>query len=153
MVKCDVLPGIDIDNIPKQFEIIEDLDLLPIEVNNKDFKFGKINMETDKIEEDYVFFHHRLLIQCVNPKSYNLRDGLLVVTDIIREKDYDEGYLFFRYYQGKFYLIEHFKTPFGSPTLNRDLYNWINEHTTTALNNFYKEFYAKYSNGKNVDND
>lgn len=109
-------------------------------------------METDKIEEDYVFFHHRLLIQCVDPKSYNLRDGLLIVTDTIREKDYNEGYLFFRYYQGKFYLIEHFKTPFGSPTLTRDLNAWMNEHTTIALNNFYKKFYEKYSNGKNVNN-
>lgn len=151
LIICDLLPGVNIENIPNSFEIIEDLELLPDEINNKDFKFGKINLQTDKFEEDFVFFHHRLFLQCVDPKSYGLKDGLLIITDISREKHYTKGYLFFRYFKDKFYLIENFKLPNGSPTLTRDLSCWANENCSMELYDFQQDFFNKYNKGRKVD--
>lgn len=153
-LNCSLLPGIDINNIPNNFEIIEaikDRDLLPKEVNNPDFKFAKYDYQNDEFIEEFVYFGHRLFLQCVNPNSYGLKDGLLIITGTEREKNYKNGYLFFRFYKGKFYLIEHFTGEKSSPRLSRTFYNWTNNNTTISLSDFYDNFYEKYAGGKTVD--
>lgn len=151
---CTVLPGIDINNIPKNFEIIDIInnrDLLPNEINNGDFKFAKYDYQEHEFIEEFVYFAHRLFLQCVDPNSYGLKDGLLVVTGTEREKNFKSGYLCFRYYKGKFYLIENFNLQISPPRLTRTLYNWTYNNITESLSELYEAFYNKYPGGETVD--
>jgi hypothetical protein len=148
-INCSVLPGVSIDNFPfsERFEIIEDLDLLPEEVNNVNFKFGKVNFDTSVIEEEFVYFYHRIFIHAIDPKSYGLKDGLLIITEADREPEYHTGYLFFRYYKGKFYLIEHYRPVNITPQHTRQLINWINNNQDDSLNKLYKDYHKIYPKG------
>lgn len=139
--ELDLLAGASVNNIPKIFEIIEDIDSIDDEIiNSSDFKFGKINTSTDKFEEDFVYFYDRDIMQCCNPATYGLIDNLLIVTETRFEENYSSGYLFFRYYKGKMYLIENFKIPNGSPTLIRTFNTWEQENCTNEYYEFVKDF-------------
>lgn len=151
---CSVLPGIDINNIPKNFEIVDVIknrDLIPDEVNNGDFKIAKYDYQENEFKEEFVYFAHRLFLQCVDPNSYGLKDGLLIITGTERERNFKSGYLCFRYYKGKFYLIENFNLPISPPRLTRTLYNWTYNNITESLSELYEAFYNKYPGGETVD--
>ena len=42
-----------------------------------------------EIKEDFVYFYDRELIQCCDPSSYGLINGLLIITETKFENEYD----------------------------------------------------------------
>jgi hypothetical protein len=135
-----VAEDVSVNVMPRTIEIIEDRDVFPKELlKNKDFMFGKVDQNTDKFQEDFVFFRHRDLIQYCKPESYGLMDNLLIITDTQYEESYDRGYLFFRFSGGKLYLIENYKNSLYSPTFLRTFREYETENSTHEFYNFCEE--------------
>ncbi|WP_323585355.1 hypothetical protein [Aliarcobacter butzleri] len=141
LFELKIYPGTTINNIIKRFEIIEDKNLIPEHLkNNPDFMFAKLESDFS-FSEPFIFLRDKKFINAINPNSYGLTENLLIITDTIRDKDFKNGYLFFRYYKNKFYLIEHYEDYTKSIELVTEFNKFANNNSSVELLKLYDEFY------------
>ncbi len=141
-LQLDALPGITVNSIPNNFELVLDKKQFPKEiVEDVDFMFAKFNSTSFEFSEPFIYLPDRRLINAINPNSYGLIDGLLFVCDTIRDEEYTTGYLFIRYYKNKLYFIQHFQDLTKSTELYIEFNRFTNNNFATSLVRLVDELY------------
>ncbi len=141
-LQLDALPGITVNSIPHNFELVLDKKQFPKEiVEDVDFMFAKFNSTSFEFSEPFIYLPDRRLINAINPNSYGLIDGLLFVCDTIRDEEYTTGYLFIRYYKNKLYFIQHFQDLTKSTELYIEFNRFTNNNFATSLVRLVDELY------------
>jgi len=123
----DIKPLFDIET--NEFEYPDELR------ENKQFMFINYNMGSGELFEDYIAIRSIEYLQALNPDTYGLANGLLVIcTEKIRNY-----YLAYRYYEGKFYKIQRLVVEHrGSANLGAKLRGFITQNHTKGFIVFNK---------------
>ncbi len=103
---AEIFEDTKIEDYVELFPIV-DIDDAPAELrNNHDFKWVKTVFETGVIDEDFVAVFDYRYFNFLNPSTYGLCNGLLIVTGSAYDNSFN-GFNCYRYYEGVLYYLDN----------------------------------------------
>ncbi|RLA84860.1 MAG: hypothetical protein DRG78_00045 [Epsilonproteobacteria bacterium] len=97
----------NLNNLTPQIEVIEDKSKAPTDLINTNWGYVDINQSQSKMEEEFIYIFHIDVLHYCDLKTLNLEEGDLIATDGQYHKEHKHGIVFYRYYEGRIYFIQH----------------------------------------------
>lgn len=141
--------SIDFTNVKKQIKIYDDFDDFFNSDMDISIRYGKIDTNTDRIDEKFAYFFSMDIFQFIDLATLELEDEqLVVVGGTYHNQVRHNALVLYRYYKGAMYYIDDFSLRNSSPTLLASCEEWSGYNSSDDLNKLigkYREYLHKIS--------